>query len=118
MVQVHQHFFCCRLDLAVDDNRGGQGLTVSEVTASLSPICSAAAPSMSLRFAPAVVAMEVDPRISVCSAAVQVNCETMPLGPDNPYGEWLAPAALALWCSGCAHPKLSLPPDDRAMASS
>ena len=29
--QVHQHFFCCRLDMAVDDSRGGQGLTVSEV---------------------------------------------------------------------------------------
>ena len=31
-VQVHQHFFCCRLDMAVDDSRGGQGLTVSEVS--------------------------------------------------------------------------------------
>ena len=30
-VQVHQHFFCCRLDMAVDDSRGGQGLIVSEV---------------------------------------------------------------------------------------
>ena len=31
VAQVHQHFFCCRLDMAVDDSRGGQGLTVSEV---------------------------------------------------------------------------------------
>jgi Cu2+-containing amine oxidase len=31
VLQVHQHFFCCRLDMAVDDPRGGQGLTVSEV---------------------------------------------------------------------------------------
>jgi primary-amine oxidase len=29
--QVHQHFFCARLDMAVDDPRGGAGLTVSEV---------------------------------------------------------------------------------------
>ena len=29
--QVHQHFFCARLDMAVDDPNGGAALTVSEV---------------------------------------------------------------------------------------
>ncbi|BDA42557.1 Primary amine oxidase [Coccomyxa sp. Obi] len=43
--QVHQHFFCTRLDMAVDDPHGGRNLTVTEV-----------------------------------------NCESMPLGPDNPHG--------------------------------
>lgn len=27
----HQHLFCARLDLAVDDEEGGKGLVVSEV---------------------------------------------------------------------------------------
>lgn len=29
--QYHQHMFCARLDLAVDDEEGGKGLQVSEV---------------------------------------------------------------------------------------
>ena len=29
--QLHQHFFCARLDMAVDDPHGGRALTVSEV---------------------------------------------------------------------------------------
>ncbi len=29
--QHHQHMFCARLDLAVDDEEGGKGLVVSEV---------------------------------------------------------------------------------------
>ena len=29
--QHHQHMFCARLDLAVDDDEGGKGLQVSEV---------------------------------------------------------------------------------------
>ena len=29
--QLHQHYFCVRLDMAVDDPDGGAGLTVSEV---------------------------------------------------------------------------------------
>ena len=29
--QLHQHFFCVRLDMAVDDENGGANLTVSEV---------------------------------------------------------------------------------------
>ncbi len=41
--------------MAVDDNRGGQGLTVSEV-----------------------------------------NCDSMPLGPDNPYGEHPAAHGMVL----------------------
>lgn len=32
--QIHQHFFCTRLDMAVDDPHGGANLTVSEVCAS------------------------------------------------------------------------------------
>ena len=28
--QVHQHFFCARLDMAVDDPHGGRALTVTE----------------------------------------------------------------------------------------
>jgi hypothetical protein len=31
--QHHQHMFCMRLDMAVDDTAGGQGLVVSEVGA-------------------------------------------------------------------------------------
>lgn len=31
--QVHQHFFCARLDMAVDDPSGGANLTVTEVSA-------------------------------------------------------------------------------------
>ena len=31
--QHHQHMFCMRLDMAVDDGAGGQGLVVSEVRA-------------------------------------------------------------------------------------
>lgn len=30
--QHHQHMFCARLDMAVDDEEGGKGLYVSEVT--------------------------------------------------------------------------------------
>lgn len=30
-MQVHQHMFCARLDMAVDDAEGGKGLAVSEV---------------------------------------------------------------------------------------
>jgi primary-amine oxidase len=30
--QHHQHMFCMRLDMAVDDTAGGQGLMVSEVS--------------------------------------------------------------------------------------
>ena len=30
--QHHQHMFCARLDMAVDDQEGGKGLYVSEVT--------------------------------------------------------------------------------------
>ena len=29
--QVHQHFFCARLDMAVDDPQGGGAITVTEV---------------------------------------------------------------------------------------
>ena len=29
--QHHQHMFCARLDMAVDDDEGGKGLFVSEV---------------------------------------------------------------------------------------
>lgn len=32
-MQVHQHMFCARLDMAVDDAEGGKGLSVSEVRA-------------------------------------------------------------------------------------
>ena len=31
--QHHQHMFCARLDMAVDDEEGGKGLYVSEVRA-------------------------------------------------------------------------------------
>jgi hypothetical protein len=31
-LQHHQHLFCARLDLAVDDPAGGKGLVVSEVS--------------------------------------------------------------------------------------
>ncbi len=34
--QHHQHMFCARLDLAVDDDEGGKGLQVSEVRMSIS----------------------------------------------------------------------------------
>lgn len=30
--QLHQHYFCVRLDMAVDDPDGGAALTVSEVS--------------------------------------------------------------------------------------
>ena len=30
--QVHQHFFCARLDMAVDDPHGGRALTVTEAS--------------------------------------------------------------------------------------
>lgn len=30
--QLHQHYFCVRLDMAVDDPEGGAALTVSEVS--------------------------------------------------------------------------------------
>lgn len=30
--QVHQHLFCARLDMAIDDTNGGKGLVVSEVS--------------------------------------------------------------------------------------
>lgn len=33
MATVHQHFFCVRIDPAVDDNEGGRSLVVSEVEA-------------------------------------------------------------------------------------
>ena len=29
--QIHQHFFCTRIDMAVDDEHGGDGLSVTEV---------------------------------------------------------------------------------------
>jgi primary-amine oxidase len=29
--QHHQHMFCARLDMSVDDDEGGKGLEVSEV---------------------------------------------------------------------------------------
>ena len=32
--QVHQHFFCARLDMAVDDPHGGRALTVTEASGS------------------------------------------------------------------------------------
>ena len=31
----HQHLFCARLDMAVDDPEGGKGLVVSEVSSSV-----------------------------------------------------------------------------------
>ena len=34
-VQVHQHFFCVRMDMAVDNPEGGKGLTVTEVSIGL-----------------------------------------------------------------------------------
>ena len=37
--QHHQHMFCARLDMAVDDEEGGKGLYVSEV--SLPVLCCA-----------------------------------------------------------------------------
>lgn len=30
--QVHQHFFCVRMDLAVDCDEGGKALVISEVS--------------------------------------------------------------------------------------
>ncbi len=30
--QLHQHYFCVRLDMAVDDPDGGAALTVTEVS--------------------------------------------------------------------------------------
>ena len=33
MVQHHQHMFCARLDMSVDDSNGGAALVVSEVRA-------------------------------------------------------------------------------------
>ena len=38
--QHHQHMFCARLDMAVDDQEGGKGLYVSEVTC-CALLCSA-----------------------------------------------------------------------------
>lgn len=35
--QLHQHYFCVRLDMAVDDPDGGAALTVSEVS---HPFCT------------------------------------------------------------------------------
>ena len=88
MAQVHQHFFCCRLDMAVDNNRGGQGLVVSEVILYFScSFCSRV--SISWRIGLVVAVNHHWTSVRTCSAAVQVNCDTMPLGPDNPYGEWL-----------------------------
>ena len=33
----HQHLFCARLDMAVDDAEGGKGLVVSEVSLAACP---------------------------------------------------------------------------------
>ena len=33
----HQHLFCARLDMAVDDADGGKGLVVSEVSLTACP---------------------------------------------------------------------------------
>ncbi|KAK9802672.1 hypothetical protein WJX73_003875 [Symbiochloris irregularis] len=35
--QVHQHFFCARLDMAVDDPQGGAAITVTEVNVESDP---------------------------------------------------------------------------------
>lgn len=37
--QHHQHMFCARLDMAVDDDEGGKGLFVFEVVTSNSLFC-------------------------------------------------------------------------------
>ena len=38
--QHHQHMFCARLDMAVDDQEGGKGLYVSEVTCCAALCCA------------------------------------------------------------------------------
>ena len=38
--QIHQHFFCTRLDMSVDDPHGGANLTVSEVCCGVPQTCT------------------------------------------------------------------------------
>ena len=40
---VHQHFFCVRIDPAVDDALGGKELIVSEVCGPICPSCTSSA---------------------------------------------------------------------------
>jgi Cu2+-containing amine oxidase len=35
--QIHQHMFCARLDMAIDDDQGGKGLVVSEASSEAGP---------------------------------------------------------------------------------
>lgn len=86
--QVHQHMFCARLDLAVDDNDGGRHLLVSEVghdwsfcrhVVHLICVCICAQQCTSNRT-----------RDSCCLFIVvrllQVDLVAMPEGPENPHG--------------------------------
>lgn len=41
LAAAHQHLFCARLDLAVDDDDGGRGLVVSELNARQLPTSAA-----------------------------------------------------------------------------
>lgn len=44
--QIHQHFFQVRLDMAVDDDNGGKGLVVTEVSPPLSSPTHADSPRL------------------------------------------------------------------------
>ncbi len=81
--QVHQHMFCARLDLAVDDNDGGRNLLVSEVGRSLRQ----AAHNVQFTRASDLHLHEANMLQSKCGmCSPQVDLVAMPEGPDNPHG--------------------------------
>lgn len=67
-MQIHQHFFCVRMDTAVDDASGGQHLTVTEVC-----FCIIMDRASALHIA------------CSCHHSAQVNVASDPEGPANPF---------------------------------
>ncbi len=85
--QHHQHMFCARLDMAVDDPEGGAGCVVTEVRGATHASRASHSPRI---ITPEVVAAVE--RVCVCPAgpllpAPQVNVEALPFDEaTNPYG--------------------------------
>ena len=77
--QHHQHMFCARLDMAVDDQEGGKGLYVSEVTCCAALCCAVVCIPVACCAMPCCAKLQLPSRTHATVCLIRRSCKQTPL---------------------------------------